>query len=79
MLVCGLAPALSGSSLNVGRVMNEFGRGAMDSPARRRLRSALVVAEIAVAMLLLVGAGLAQTHTRTERGRPLQHWTATQT
>jgi hypothetical protein len=36
-------------------------------------------AQIGRALDLLVGAGLAQTHTRTDRGRPLQHWTATQT
>src|ERR1035437_643306 len=40
------------------RSLQEGGRSDSASPARQRVRSALVVAEIAVAMLLLFGAGL---------------------
>jgi putative ABC transport system permease protein len=55
----GLAPALA---LSGGRALHESlkegGRGGGDTVARGRLRSALVVSEVALAMLLAVGAGL---------------------
>lgn len=56
-LVFGLAPAWLATRLNVSAALKEGGRGAV-SGARHRLRSALVVAELALALILLVGAGL---------------------
>jgi putative ABC transport system permease protein len=56
--VFGLPPALAAMRVDVHRGLKEGGRSASDSPRRRRMRSALVVSEFAMALLLLVGAGL---------------------
>ncbi|MGH9794081.1 MAG: ABC transporter permease [Candidatus Acidiferrales bacterium] len=57
-IVAGLAPALQTARTDVNEVLKEGSRGATASRARHRLRSALVVAEVAAALVLLVGAGL---------------------
>ncbi len=54
----GLAPALQASSVNLAETLKESGRGTSDGIARNRLRSLLVISEFALALLLLVGAGL---------------------
>ena len=54
----GLAPALHGSRVDLNRVMRESTRGATASRPVARLRGALVVAEFALALVLLVGAAL---------------------
>jgi predicted permease len=56
-LVFGLAPALQLSRLDLYTAFKEGG-GAGHSAARHRLRSILVVAEAALALVLLTGAGL---------------------
>lgn len=57
-ILAGLFPALYGSSANLHETLKESGRGAGASAARMRLRSALVVAQVALSLVLLVGAGL---------------------
>jgi len=53
----GLAPGLSVSRSPVGEFLKDESRGGT-STAHARLRNALVVAEIAISLVLLVGAGL---------------------
>ena len=57
-LLSGVAPALLVSRTNVSETLKESGRGSSTGRARHRLRSALVVAEVALSLVLLVGAGL---------------------
>jgi putative ABC transport system permease protein len=57
-LIFGLLPAWSASKSGVGEALKEGGRSATAGSARQRLRSAFVVGELAVALVLLVGAGL---------------------
>jgi putative ABC transport system permease protein len=56
-LLFGLAPALASRGDLAGAVKHG-GRGATAGGGRRRLQSALVVAQVAVSVVLLVGAGL---------------------
>ena len=54
----GLAPAIQATRPNLAGVMKEGGRAAGTGAGTHRLRSALVVAEVALAFLLLTGSGL---------------------
>ena len=54
----GLAPALRTMKLNLSETLKEGGRSGSDSVQRNRTRSLLVVFESAVAVMLLVAAGL---------------------
>ncbi|MCI0404243.1 MAG: ABC transporter permease [Acidobacteria bacterium] len=56
-LLFGLVPALRTTRLELNDSLKEGGRSATDG-SHSRLRSALVVGEVALALLLLLGAGL---------------------
>jgi predicted permease len=57
-LVFGLIPAVKGSQTDVAAALKEGGARGTGGPAHQRFRRALVVAEIALALVLLAGAGL---------------------
>lgn len=54
----GLVPALQGSRPNLAGALREGGRSGTASLLRQQVRSLLVAAEVALAVVLLVGAGL---------------------
>ena len=57
-IVFGLAPAWQTLRVDLNSALKEGGRGAAADAGHRRLSSALVIAEMAMAMVLLIGAGL---------------------
>ncbi len=57
-IIFGLAPAFEASRLNLSETLKEAGRSMAGARRSQRLRSAFVIAEIALALILLVGAGL---------------------
>jgi putative ABC transport system permease protein len=57
-LLFGLAPAIAASRGNVQGALQEGGRGLGESLGQSRMRNALVVAEVALALVLAAGAGL---------------------
>ena len=57
-LAFGLVPALHASRGDLLAALRDGGRGATASPHRLKMRSTLLVAEMALALVLLVGAGL---------------------
>jgi putative ABC transport system permease protein len=57
-LIFGAAPALQSAAATRGEFLNERGRAESQGPRGRRVRSAVAIAEIAVALVLVIGAGL---------------------
>ena len=56
-LLFGLVPALQASKPDPGNMLKETGRG-LSHAGRNRMRSALIVSEVALSLMLLAGAGL---------------------
>jgi predicted permease len=57
-LLFGMAPAWQNSRLSLSEALKEGGRSVTESRSRRRGRDLLVVSELALAVMLLIGAGL---------------------
>ncbi len=57
-ILFGLVPALASGNPELTEALKEGGRGTTTGVRRNRLRNGLVVAEVAMALVLLVGAGL---------------------
>ncbi len=57
-ILFGSVPAWQASNPNLNDSLKDGGRGATTSLRRHRFRSALVISEVALALVLLVGAGL---------------------
>ncbi len=64
-ILAGLAPAWHFSRPNVGNTLKEGSRGASPTASRRRFRTLLVISEIALSLVLVVGAGLMVKGFRT--------------
>ena len=58
ILIFGLLPALQAAGGNVRESLNEGGRSGIGSRKQGRARRVLVIAEVALALMLLVGSGL---------------------
>ena len=56
--ICGLAPAFAALRTSVNETLKEGGRSGSTGGGHARLRSGLVVAEIAIALILLTASGL---------------------
>jgi len=54
----GIAPAMQGSGANLNVALREGGRGGTTSRSGRKVRNALVAVELALAVVVLIGAGL---------------------
>ncbi|HEU4937791.1 MAG TPA: ABC transporter permease, partial [Vicinamibacterales bacterium] len=57
-LLFGLVPALHGSRAHVNNSLKETARGTTGGGSQQRLRSALIVAQVALSVSLLIAAGL---------------------
>jgi predicted permease len=63
----GLLPALRSSRTDLNAALREGGRGSSDGGGRQRLRSVLVISQVAVSLVLLVAAGLFVRSVRSAR------------
>ncbi|HXD33776.1 MAG TPA: ABC transporter permease [Pyrinomonadaceae bacterium] len=57
-IVFGLIPALHAAKPDLNAALKEGSKGSMGSPAGKRTRSLLVTVEVALSLVLLIGAGL---------------------
>jgi predicted permease len=70
-LLFGLAPALQSSKFNLNESLREGGRAGTAGTARQRFRNILAVAEVALSLVLLAGAGLLiESFLRLEKSSP---------
>ncbi len=57
-VISGFAPAIQSSRPDLNEALKESGRSSTGGRRRQRLRNALVIAEVSLALVLLTGAGL---------------------
>ena len=57
-ILFGLAPAWQVSKSDLNEGLKESGRGGSGGPRRHRIRALLVISEVALSLVLLIGAGL---------------------
>jgi putative ABC transport system permease protein len=57
-VIFGLAPALQASKPDLNETLKDAGRGSSEGARRHRIRSVLVVSELALSLTLLIGGGL---------------------
>lgn len=67
----GLVPALRASRTDLNVTLREGGRGSSEGRRRQRIRSVLIVAQVAVSLILLVAAGLFVRSVRSARSMDL--------
>jgi len=57
-VIFGLAPALEGSGLALSETLKQAGRGVTGGARSRRIRRVLITGEVALSLVLVIGAGL---------------------
>ncbi|HET9986740.1 MAG TPA: ABC transporter permease [Longimicrobiales bacterium] len=57
-LAFGITPALQASRLDMSGALREGGRGSSEGASRHRIRTILVASQVALSVMLLIGAGL---------------------
>ncbi len=57
-LLFGVVPAIQASRVDLQEALRQEGRGSAGGPSRSRVRSLLIVSEVALSLVLLIGAGL---------------------
>jgi putative ABC transport system permease protein len=57
-LIFGLVPALQATKMNFNEALKEGGKGTSGSGSHNRARNVMVISEIALSLILLIGAGL---------------------
>jgi len=57
-VLCGIVPALQSSRLNLNETLKDAGNSRTVASSRRWFRNALIVSQVALALMLLTGAGL---------------------
>ena len=57
-LLFGMVPALQSTKTNLNEALKEGGKGSSGKASHNRARNVLVVAEVALSLVLLIGAGL---------------------
>jgi predicted permease len=69
--IFGILPAVTASRVNLNEELKSGGRGGNDGTGRNRVRSFLIVAEIAISLVLLLSAGLLiKSFSRLQEVRP---------
>lgn len=70
-LIFGILPAVTASRVDLNEELKSGGRSGNDGTGRNRIRSTLVVAEIAISLILLLSAGLLiKSFSRLQEVRP---------